>query len=99
MTIGEVSTFPDPKADKAQMMKVSEECHEVFSAWEDWQRSLKGDNFPARWTLAHLIDECADLIQATSNLLAGLGVEDMTGAMEACRKRNEERGRLCKSPS
>ena len=100
VTIGEVATFPDPQADKAQVMKVLEECAEVFSAWEDWQSlDMFDDSVFSRALEQRIIDECADLIQATCNLLAGLGVEDMSRAMEACRKRNEERGRLCKSPS
>lgn len=96
--IGEVTTFPNTTADKAQIMKVAEEYLEVFSAWENREQYLhvresitwmneKEMDYP-------LIDECADLIQAVSNLLAGLGVSDMTDAMEECRKRNEERGRL-----
>lgn len=31
--IGEVATFPDAKADKAQALKVLEEAAEVFGAW------------------------------------------------------------------
>lgn len=36
--------------------------------------------------------ECADVIQATCNLLAAW-ITDFTGFMEGCRKRNEQ-GRL-----
>ena len=40
-----------------------------------------------------IVDECCDVIQATCNLLAALGVTDLTEAMAACERRNEERGR------
>ena len=40
-----------------------------------------------------LIGECADVIQATCNLLDALGVVDMEQHMEECRARNEARGR------
>lgn len=41
-----------------------------------------------------IICEAADLITALCNLLAGLGVTDMSDAMLACEVRNRERGRL-----
>lgn len=40
-----------------------------------------------------LIGECADVIQATCNLLDAFGVVDMEQHMEECRARNEARGR------
>lgn len=39
---------------------------------------------------------CADVIQATLNLVAALGVEDMRPWMDECEKRNRERGRITK---
>ena len=98
VTIGKVETFPDAKPDKAQILKVLEECAEVFAAWQQAVESaeidkLTGQNLTTKWAVNDLIYECADLIQATSNLLAGLGVDDMTDAMEQCRMRNVERGR------
>ena len=41
-----------------------------------------------------LLDECADVIQAVSNLVAALNVVDFAPYMDDCRERNEERGRL-----
>lgn len=38
--------------------------------------------------------ECADVIQATCNLVAAFGVTDFAAFMESCRRRNEERGRM-----
>ena len=91
VTIGTVETFPDVRPDKAQAVKLLEEAAEVFAAWQVW------DDRARMFGLSDAIDECADLIQATSNLLAGLGVDDMTDAMERCRVRNVERGRYEKA--
>ena len=88
LIIGEVTTFPHPKADKEQVLKIAEEEHEVFSAWEDWQSTLDPELLP------HLVDEIADTIQACANLAAALGVDDMRDAMAKCEARNRERGRL-----
>ena len=106
--LGTIDTFPNPKADKAQVLKIGEECMEVFSAWETVNGCvLREDgqclsqyndgecNSNANCIPIHaLVDECADVIQATCNLLAALGVDDMRAAMQACRARNVERGRL-----
>ena len=95
--IGDVATFPDVKPDKEQVMKVSEETLEVFSAWEKTcKRDCVGVDICGCANSEHLVDECADLIQAVANLLAAIGVNDMTDAMESCRKRNEKRGRFGK---
>lgn len=91
--IGTVQTFADVKKDKAQALKVLEEAAEVFGAWQLWDDldpAEKRDAFNA----ACLLSECADVIQATCNLLAAYGVTDFTGFMEGCRKRNEDRGRM-----
>lgn len=91
--IGTVQTFSDVKADKAQALKVLEEAAEVFGAWQLWDgldADEKGDGF----NVGCLMSECADVIQATCNLLAAYGVTDFTVFMETCRKRNVERGRM-----
>lgn len=87
--IGDVQTFREVKPDKAQALKVVEEACEVFGAWQNASRSVYA------WTdrLA-LLDECADVIQATCNLIAAMRVEDFAPFMEDCRRRNEERGRM-----
>lgn len=87
--IGEVATFPDAKADKAQAMKVLEEAAEVFGAWQQFDDGEK--SALSRWLV---LAECADVIQATCNLLAGMGVTDFAPHMDMCRARNEERGRM-----
>ena len=39
------------------------------------------------------ITECADVIQATLNIVAELGVEDFRPYLKACEERNRKRGR------
>lgn len=89
VNIGEVATFPGVKADKAQALKVLEEAAEVFGAWQQFD---DGES-PAlsRWLV---LAECADVIQATCNLIAGMGVADFIPYVAMCRTRNEERGRF-----
>ena len=87
--IGEVATFPDAKADKAQALKVLEEAAEVFGAWQQFDDGEK--SALSRWLV---LAECADVIQATCNLLAGMGVTYFAPHMDMCRARNEERGRM-----
>lgn len=89
VNIGKVATFPGVKADKAQALKVLEEAAEVFGAWQQFD---DGES-PAlsRWLV---LAECADVIQATCNLIAALGVTDFAQNVEECRERNEERGRF-----
>lgn len=89
VSIGDVATFPGAKADKAQALKVLEEAAEVFGAWQQFDDGKS----PAlsRWLV---LAECADVIQATCNLVAGMGVADFTPYVAMCRTRNEERGRL-----
>lgn len=89
VNIGKVATFPGVKADKAQALKVLEEAAEVFGALQ----AADGCNQPNLSRLL-VLNECADNIQATCNLLAALGVTDFAPYMDMCRKRNEERGRL-----
>ena len=55
-----------------------------------------GDCVLARLWRKRLLDECADVIQATLNLVAALGVEDMRPWMDECERRNRERRRITK---
>ena len=82
-----VRTFQGVAPDKAQALKPLEEAAEVFGAW---QRVYE---CPTKTNEELLVDECADVIQATCNLLAALGVTDLTDAMAACERRNRGRGR------
>lgn len=102
LTIGTVTTFANPKADKAQVLKIAEEYSEIYSAWENLQEvndmyhfgntSYSGSQFAVK----KLVDECADCITAVANLLVALNVDDniMKRAMQDCERRNRERGRL-----
>lgn len=109
VNIGEVRTFPDVRADKAQALKVLEEASEVREAWQamrkaedaianEWPREqqdvINAHRDALKSARAALLSECADVIQAACNLLAGLGIEDFEPYMVACRERNEIRGRM-----
>ena len=104
MIIGEVKTFPNVKPSKAQALKLLEESAEVFSAWEDFSTCVCGTSFDRdQWPCAKgcenvncMIDECADVIQATCNLVSALGVDDMRPFMQDCMERNEARGRYAR---
>lgn len=107
--IGIVSTFADVKPDKAQAVKILEESAEVFSAWENspfphiCQNNMHScavcENNPLVTqygmcnAIPYLVNECADVIQATCNLLAALGVDDLTAVLDRCKQKNIERGR------
>ena len=96
VTIPPVRAFAGVEADKAHVMKIAEETCEVYSAWERLlgHRVCDGDgSVLERCARTKLVDECCDVIQATCNLLAALGVDDLTEAMAACERRNAERGR------
>lgn len=85
MRIGTVGTFEGVEPSKAQALKVLEETAEVFGAWQSWE-GCEGSK-------TEVLSECADVIQATCNLMAALGCEDATGLLMDCRNRNETRGR------
>lgn len=87
--IGNVETFPNVEPNKAQALKVLEESAEVFGAWQIWN-----DDNSSHFERMAIVEECADVIQAVCNLLAGLGVRDMRDAMERCEERNVKRGRM-----
>lgn len=89
MRVGDVPTFERPMADMAQAAKVVEEAAEVLAATIAWLDATS-DGAMRR---EELVEECCDVIQATCNLLAGLGVEDVTEEMARVRAKNERRGR------
>ena len=91
--IGAVQTFANVRPDKAQALKVLEEAAEVFGAWQLWDGLEPGEKCDG-FNVVCLMSECADVIQATCNLAAAYGVTDFTTFMEACRRRNVERGRM-----
>lgn len=85
--VGSVRRFDDVRPDKAQALKPLEEAAEVFGAWQD-------THLPEDRRREKVLDECADVIQATLNLVAAFGVEDFRPYMKACERRNRERGRI-----
>lgn len=93
--VGSVRRFDRVRPDKAHVLKIAEEVMEVFSAWEDIDRiGLVHGAFSLREVEDKILDECADVIQATLNLVAAMGVEDFRPWMDACEGRNRERGRI-----
>lgn len=94
--VGSVRRFDHVKPDKVQALKPLEEAAEVFGAWQDYERSLGIDDRIDKLRRERLLDECADVIQATLNLVAALGVEDFRPWMDECQKRSLERGRITK---
>ena len=92
--VGSVRRFDEVKPDKTQALKVLEEAAEVFGAWQAW---MVCEGRPlSDYARDRLLDSCADVIQATLNLVSALGVEDMRPWMDECEKRNRERGRITK---
>lgn len=89
VNIGEVATFPGVKADKAQALKVLEEAAEVFGAWQ----ALDTGECSSRKRV-DVLNECADVIQSVANLIYAMGERDFAPYMDACRERNEKRGRF-----
>ena len=85
--VGSVRRFDHVEADKAQALKPLEEAAEVFGAWQS-------THLPEDRRREQILAECADVIQATLNLVAALGVEDFRPWMKECEKRNRERGRI-----
>lgn len=85
--VGSVRRFDYVMPDKAQALKPLEEAAEVFGAWQS-------AHLPEDRRREKILAECADVIQATLNLVAALGVEDFRPYMKECERRNRERGRI-----
>ena len=82
-----VRCFAGVAPDKAQALKPLEEAAEVLGA-------LQSTHLPEDRRREQILAECADVIQATLNLVAALGVEDFRPWMKECERRNRERGRI-----
>ena len=85
VTIGAVETWDTGCTAREQAIKVLEEAAEVLAAMESTDYVEMFGKATA---------ECADVITATCNLLAMLGVEDAREIMADCANRQRERGRL-----
>ena len=95
--VGSVRRFDHGYADKEQALKPLEEAAEVFGAWQAMASAELvhgGDCVLARLWRKRLLEECADVVQATLDLVAALGVEDFRPYMKECERRNRERGRI-----
>lgn len=90
--VGSVATFDGVRPDKELALKVLEEASEVYSAWQAWNEypdaEVKGECYQA------VMEECADVIQATANLAKAMGCDDMRLDMMDCEDRNRRRGRI-----
>lgn len=89
-----VRCFNEVYPDKAHALKVLEEAAEVFGAWQNWHEFNCHLPEASQNVRGHLVNECADVIQAACNLLYALGVTDMAQPMGACEQRNRERGHI-----
>ena len=95
--VGSVRRFDHVAPDKERALKPLEEAAEIHGAWQAMasaELAHGGDCVLARLWRKRLLDECADVIQATLNLVAALGVEDFRPWMDECERRNRERGRI-----
>lgn len=90
--IGSVATFDGVRPDKELALKVLEKASEVYNAWQAWNEypdaEVNGECAQA------VMEECADVIQATANLAKAMGRDDMRLDMEDCEDRNRARGRI-----
>lgn len=97
--VGSVRRFNHVEPDKEHALKVLEEASEVHGAWQAMasaELAYGGDCVLTRLLRKRVLNECADVIQTTLNLVAALGVEDFRPWMDACEERNRERGRITK---
>ena len=87
VNIGIVPTFEKlPDNPREQVRKILEEASEVLAEVEMANRTVCFSN--STW----VVQECADVILATANLLAYYGVDDLTGAIKRKIEFNERRG-------
>lgn len=97
--MGSVRRFDEVEPDRAQALKVLEKASDVHVAWQAMasaELAHGGDCVLAQLLHKRLLDECADVIQATINLVAAQGVEDFRPYLKACERRNRDRGRITK---
>ena len=92
--VGSVRRFDHVEQDEELALKPLVEASEVHGAWQAW-RACEGRSL-SDYARDRLLDSCADVIQATLNLVAAFGVEDFRPWMNECEKRNQERGRITK---
>lgn len=86
--VGSVRRFDDLRKVAYAYSDFKRREIEIFYAWDAWALNQTEEK------RERLLDECADVIQATLNLVAALGVEDFRPYMKACERSNRERGRI-----
>lgn len=89
-----VETFETGCTYRQQAEKISCEAMEVFA--EAQKLGLDMDDAQWRRVMDAMISECADVIQATANLLSMAGVDNAGQIMYDCYRRNRARGRYGK---
>ncbi|MDY5003929.1 MAG: hypothetical protein SO057_07295 [Atopobiaceae bacterium] len=88
----------DMGTDKEAALKPLEEAAEAFNAWQNLD-GYKRNKYVMGEAMAALrssvVYECADVIQATCNMLSGLDVAqaELDEAMRAVHESNARRGR------
>lgn len=93
MLIGDVRPFRYVYADdRQQFTRPLEEAAEFFAAWRFWIQRRDNQRYSAK-ARERLLDKAADLIQAVVNCVASVGIDDMSGLMRRCERRNAKRGR------
>ena len=94
--MGSVRRFDLVSSFKPQAIAPLERVVDVYQAWKAWEIAMRrgADEAITDMLRRHLLDACADVIQATLNLVAALGVEDFRPYLKACELRNRERGRI-----
>ena len=98
--VGNVAVFAHVEPTKEQALKPLEEAAEAFGAWQLYDRRMRMDEATgirspqASELRDDLLDEIADVVQASMNLASALGIVDFTERMRMCRVRNEKRGRM-----
>ena len=97
VNVGKVYVIRDGGSPKERARKLVEEAAEAFSAWERYERAEAQDDAIGEGAARREIrQECADVITAACGLLWSIyGVSiDLELDMDACKSRNEERGRV-----
>ena len=94
--VGSVRRFDLVSSFKPQAIAPLERAADAYQAWKAWKIAARhgADGAMTDMLRRRLLDACADLIQATLNLVAALGVEDFRPWMKACERRNRERWRI-----
>ena len=97
VNVGKVYVIRDGGSPKERARKLVEEAAEAFSAWERFDRADAADDLEALDAAeCEIVQECADVITAACGLIWSIygGDVDIEQDMDACKLRNEERGRV-----